>query len=153
MPEGGGLREAVRDVARHASAVARLQGELTRSELRSSGLLGFGAAVFAVMSFLLLTTLFVAALAIPLPLWLAILIVMLVYMALAGVLGVAFRASRQSGVAKDQARITMATLRSARSNAGGDATPQVTAAPTGSPSASPAAPLVPDAQGSHVDGV
>jgi hypothetical protein len=110
MTEGGGLREAANDVARHASAVARLQAELTRSELRSSGVLGFGAAVFAVMAFLLLTTLLVAALAIPFPVWLAILIVMLVYMALAVVLGAAFRKSRQAGVAKDQARVTAAAL-------------------------------------------
>jgi len=143
MPEGGGIKDAVSDVARHASAVARLQAELSRSELRSSGLLGFGAAVFAVMAFLLLTVLFVAVLAIPLPLWLAILIVLLVYGSLSAVLGIAFRRSRQAGVAKDQARITIATLKSAR--AGGSGAPQpatpTPAASSPSVSSSPAAAL------------
>ena len=143
MAEGGGLREAVGDVARHASAVARLQAELSRSELRSSGLLGFGAAVFAVMAFLLLTTLFVAALAIPLPLWLAILIVLVVYATLAAVLGAAFKRSRQAGVATDQARITMATLRSARANGAGNTTaPPATPSPT-APFQTPTAPASP----------
>jgi len=146
MPKDGGFREAVGDVARHASAVARLQSELTRSEVRSSALLAFGAAVFAVMAFLLLTTLFVASLAIPLPLWLAILIVMLVYLALAGVLAVAFRATRQSGVAKDQARLTLAALRSARGDGAGQ-----TSAPTTPPPLPTAPEPVADIQERHVD--
>jgi len=109
-----GLRQAATDVLRHAKAVARLHGELTRSEVRTSGVLGFGAAVFAVMSFLLLTTLFVAALAIPLPLWLAILIVTVLYASMAAVLGIAFRKSRQEGVAKDQVGLTAAALGAGR---------------------------------------
>ncbi|HEY7280633.1 MAG TPA: phage holin family protein, partial [Actinomycetota bacterium] len=89
MARGGGLREALREVAQSASNVARLQAELSRSDLKQTSALGLGAAVFGVLAFLLLTTLFVIALAIPLPAWLAILIVMLVYMAIAAALGAA----------------------------------------------------------------
>jgi hypothetical protein len=121
MPDG--LRQAATDVARHAKAVARLHAELTKSEVRSSGLLGFGAAVFAVLGFLLLTTLFVVALAIPLPLWLATLIVTLVYFAVAAVLGLALRKTRQESVAKDQVRLTAAALGAGRKGAAARTSP------------------------------
>jgi hypothetical protein len=130
MARGGGLREALREVAQSASNVARLQAELSRSDLKQTSALGLGAAVFGVLAFLLLTTLFVIALAIPLPAWLAILIVMLVYMAIAAALGAAYRHARVNSVARQQARVTSATLKRI-SGKGAPAPPPVAPPPAG----------------------
>jgi len=111
MADRGGLREAAQEVARRAASVARLQSELARSELKSSSALAFGAAVFGVFAFALFTTLLVAALAIPLPVWLSVLIVMVLYLIAAGVLGSAFRRTKGAPLAKQQARVTATALR------------------------------------------
>ena len=126
MAAGNGLRGALREVAQSASSVARLQAELTRSDLKTSSVLGLGAAMFAFMGFLLLTTLFVIALAIPLPAWLAILIVMVVYLAVAAVLGIRYRQTRGGSIAREQAQLTAAVFRGIR---GSDDVPSVPAAP------------------------
>jgi hypothetical protein len=119
---GVGLRGAVKEVARRASAVARLQAELTKAELASTGKnaaigggLAAGAAFLGVFVFALLTTLFVVALAIPLPLWLAVLIVLVAYLIVAAVLGLLarnhFAQARGPRLAAEQAKLTAGALR------------------------------------------
>jgi hypothetical protein len=145
-----GLRAAAKEVAQRAASVARLQAELARSEMRGTALLGAGAAVFAIVGFMLLTCLFVVALAVPLPAWLATLIVTVVYFAVAAALGVAFRQARQGAVARDQARITAAAVRRAR----GDGAAESTLAPPGAVTnaAAPVPAAIPGSGGSHGDG-
>jgi len=121
---GVGLRRAVKEVARRASAVARLQAELTKAELANTGKnagigagLAAGAAFLAVFVFALLTTLLVVALALPLPLWLAVLIVLVVYLIVAAVLGLLarnhFAQAKGPRLAAEQAKLTVGALRGA----------------------------------------
>ena len=121
MAERKGLRGAISEVAQRASAVVRLQTELTRAELASSGKnaaagagLMIAAAFFAVFAFALLTALFVVALAIALPLWLAILIVLVVYLIVAAILVLLgrgrFREAKGAPMAREQARLTKAAV-------------------------------------------
>src|SRR3954447_20188504 len=122
MAAGTGLGGAVKEVARRASAVLRLQAELTKTELAANGKdaaigagLAAGAAFLAVFVFALLTTLFVVALAIPLPLWLAVLIVMVVYLVVTAVLGLVARSQfakvKGPKLAAEQAKLTSAAFR------------------------------------------
>ena len=121
MAANGGLREAARDVGRRAAAVLRLQVELARAELSSTGKnaaagtgLVVAAAFVAFFAFALLTTLFVVALALAVPLWLSVLIVFVVYVIVAAVLGLLARSRfrRANGVplASEQARRTRDAL-------------------------------------------
>jgi hypothetical protein len=89
-PERPGLGDAAKAVAEHASAIARLELELASLEIKrkliSMGLgigLLVGAAIFGVLGVMLLVALAVAALALVLPVWASIAIV------LGGALGVA----------------------------------------------------------------
>ena len=94
--EGAGLGEAAKQVAEHASALARLELELAALELgRKVKALALGIALALVAAILLLFALgfglasAAAALAIPLSTWLALLIVaggLLVAIALIGML-------------------------------------------------------------------
>jgi hypothetical protein len=95
---------------------------LTKAELASTGKnaaigggLAAGAAFLGVFVFALLTTLFVVALAIPLPLWLAVLIVLVAYLIVAAVLGLLarnhFAQARGPRLAAEQAKLTAGALR------------------------------------------
>jgi len=121
MATGTGLRDAVSEVARRASAVLRLQTELAKAELAKTGKnaaagagLAIGAAFFAVFAFALLTSLLVAALALVLPVWLSILIIMVLYLIVVGVLILLargrFRRANGIPLATEQARITKEKL-------------------------------------------
>jgi hypothetical protein len=99
-----GVGTAAKQVAEHASTLARLELELAGLELKrkagalGAGLgLGVGAAVIAVyaVGFLLATC--AVALALVLDLWLAMLIVTLILFALAGLLGMLAVASIKRG--------------------------------------------------------
>lgn len=138
MAAGAGLRGAIKDVARRATAVARLQAELAKAELAKSGKnagvglgLIIGAALIGFFAFALLTALFVVALANALPLWLSILIVLVVYLIVVAILGSLarshFNRAKGASVAAEQARLTLDAL---GLNRGGDgASPSPTAAP------------------------
>ena len=89
-----GVGGAVKQVAEHASALARLEFELAGIELkRKAGALGagaglgLGAAVLAVFGIGFLFATIAAALALVLPTWLALLAVTLGLLALAALLG------------------------------------------------------------------
>jgi hypothetical protein len=92
--ENGGVGSAARQVAEHASAVARLELQLAALELKRKAIalglgvgLGIGAAVF---SFLMLGFAFLtiaAALATAMATWLALLIVTGILLGLSGILG------------------------------------------------------------------
>ena len=121
MAAGTGVRGAVKEVARRASAVARLQAELAKAEFARTGKnagagagLALGAAFLGVFVFALLTALFVVALAYALPLWASILIVMIVYLLVAGGLVALsrdrFRHAKGMSVASEQARLTASAL-------------------------------------------
>ena len=92
--EHPGVGTAAKQVAEHASALARLELELAGLELkRKAGALGAGAGLGLAAAFLALFALgflfatIAAALAIVLDMWLALLIVTAGLIALAGVLG------------------------------------------------------------------
>jgi uncharacterized membrane protein YqjE len=91
----GGLGSAVKQVAEHASGIARLEVELAAMELKKKvvalGLgigLGVGAALFGLFMLGFLFATIAAVLATFLATWLALLIVTLVLGGLAGLLGV-----------------------------------------------------------------
>lgn len=149
MAAGSGLRDSVKEVARHGAAVLRLQAELARAELRDTaknagaGLaLVIGAAFFAFFVFALLTGLFVALLALALPVWASVLIVMVVYIVVIIVLVMVargrFRQAKGTPLAREQARLTKSALgldrakEDASSAAAGSATSSATeAGPSG----------------------
>ena len=94
--ETAGLGAAAKEVAGHASALARLEARLAVAELKEKastlGLgagLGLGAALCALFALGFAAATGVAALATVLPTWLALLIVTAVFLLLAGVLGLA----------------------------------------------------------------
>jgi tetrahydromethanopterin S-methyltransferase subunit G len=129
MPAGAGLRGAVKDVARRASAVARLQVELVKAELANTGKnagvgigLVIGAVFIGVFALALLTALFVVVLAIALPMWLSILIVLVVYLIVIAILGALarnrFRQAKGAPLAAEQARLTFDALGLSRSGDG-----------------------------------
>jgi uncharacterized membrane protein YqjE len=89
-----GVGGAAKQVAEHASALARLEIELASLELkRKAGALGagaglgVGAAVLGLFAFGFLLATITAALSIFLDTWLALLLVTVALLALAGVLG------------------------------------------------------------------
>ena len=151
MATGTGLRDAVSEVARRASAVLRLQTELAKAELAKTGKnaaagagLAIGAAFFAVFAFALLTSLLVAALALVLPVWLSILIIMVLYFVVVGVLillaRARFRRANGTPLAKEQARITKEALGFAQTGNGTSGAPAVvtpSVAPITPPAADP----------------
>ena len=116
-----GVGEAAKQVAEHASAIARLEFELASLELkRKAGALGagvglgIGAALLGLygLGFLLATA--AAALAIVLDTWLALLIVSLVLLVIAGILGaIAMRRIRRGTPPVPEQAIREAKLTSA----------------------------------------
>jgi uncharacterized protein (DUF983 family) len=125
MLAGTGLRGTLKEVARRATTVARLQAELAKAELASTGKnAGAGAALAAAAAFVgvfvfaLFTALLVVALAIALPVWLSILIVLVVYLIVAAVLGAIarslFRRAKGAPLTSEQARLTASALRPGR---------------------------------------
>ncbi len=93
-PGNASLGSAAKDVAEHASALVRLELELAKLEVgRKVGLLGVGiglavgAALVAVYAVGFLFATIAAALATFLPTWLALLIVTLFLLLVAGILG------------------------------------------------------------------
>ena len=123
--DGPGVGTAAKDVADHAKALVGLELELAQLELKSkAGALGAGAgmgvaaAVLALYAggFLLATV--AAALATTLDTWLALLIVGVVLLVLAGILGMlAVRAFKRGAPpvpeqAIEEARLTSETLKS-----------------------------------------
>jgi hypothetical protein len=148
MLAGAGLRGAFKEVARRASAVARLQAELAKAELASTGKnagagagLAVGAAFIGVFAFALLTALLVVALAIALPVWLSILIVLLAYVIVVAVLGALaqsrFRRAKGAPLASEQARLTASALGLGRD---GEARPTLTRPNEPSPGVTSSAP-------------
>ncbi len=90
-----GVGAAARDVAEHASALARLELELAGHELKQKAgafgagvALAIGAAVLALFALGFLFATAAAALATVVDTWLALLIVALVLLAIGGLLGV-----------------------------------------------------------------
>jgi len=89
-----GVGDAAKQVAEHASALARLELELAGLELkRKAGALGtgvglsVGAAIFALFALGFLFATAAAALALVVDTWLALLIVSLALLVVAGILG------------------------------------------------------------------
>ena len=90
-----GVGAAAKDVAEHASALARLELELAGLELKqkagalgAGAALGVGAALVALFGVAFLLATVAAALATVLATWLALLLVGVALLALAGLLGV-----------------------------------------------------------------
>jgi hypothetical protein len=91
----GGLSSAAKEVADHASMIAKLELELAGLELKRKvaalgiGIgLGAGAALFALFGLTFLLAAAAAALALALSTWLALLVMFFAMLALAGVLGI-----------------------------------------------------------------
>jgi tetrahydromethanopterin S-methyltransferase subunit C len=102
--QNGGVGAAAKEVADHASAIAKLELELAGLELKrkiaslGTGIgMGVGAALFAVFGLGFLFATIAAGLATFLPTWLAILIVTLLLFVLAAVLGILARSAIQKG--------------------------------------------------------
>jgi hypothetical protein len=102
--QNGGVGGAAKDVAEHASAIARLELELAGIELKKKvgkiGLgigLGAGAAVLAVFFVGFLFATLAAVLATFMPWWLSLLIVTLVLLAGTALLGLLAKSSIQKG--------------------------------------------------------
>jgi putative superfamily III holin-X len=120
----GGVGAAAKDVAEHAGAIARLEAELASLELKEKVAalgIGIGLAVGAALCVLymvgfLLATI-AAALATFLPTWLALLIVTLALLVVAGILGLFARSSIRKGTppvpeqAIEEARLTTAAVK------------------------------------------
>ena len=122
---GPGLGAAAKQVAEHASSIARLEIELASLELKKKlaalGLgiaLGLGALLVLVYAVGFLFATIAAALATFLPTWLSLLIVTLLLFAVTGVLGFLALKRIQRGTppvpkqAIDEAKLTRQALRS-----------------------------------------
>jgi uncharacterized membrane protein YqjE len=93
--QNGGLGGAAKSVAEHASAIARLEIELAgievKKKVKALGIgigMGVAAAIFGLFGLAFVFATIAAALATFLATWLALLIVTIALLALAGVLGV-----------------------------------------------------------------
>ncbi len=124
-PPKASLGAAAKQVAEHASTLARLELELAQLEIKRKlaplGLgigLGVGAALFGLLALGFVFATLAAVLATFLPTWLALLIVTLLLLAVAGVMALlALRAVRRGGApvpeqAIEEARLTAAAIRS-----------------------------------------
>jgi hypothetical protein len=124
-PGNASLGSAAKEVAEHASALVRLEIELAKLEIsRKVGLLGIGiglgigAAVVAVYAVGFLFATIAAALATFLPTWLALLIVTLFLLLVAGILGMLALSRIKRGAppvpeqAIEEARLTTEALKS-----------------------------------------
>lgn len=123
--QNGGVGGAAKQVAEHASSIAKLELELATLELKKKvtslavGIgLGIGAALFALFMFGFLFATIAAALATFLATWLALLIVTLFLGALAGLLGVLALGRIKKGTppvpeqAIREAKLTQAAIKS-----------------------------------------
>src|SRR5436190_23153558 len=119
-----GVGPAAKQVAEHASSLARLELELASLELKKKvaalgvGIgLGVGAALFGVFFLGFLFATLTAVFATFLPTWLALLIVTLLLLAIAGVLGILARGSIAKGTppvpeqAIEEAKLTSSALK------------------------------------------
>jgi hypothetical protein len=120
-----GIGAAAGRVAEHARRLVQLELELAKSEIKRKATemgvgigLGVGAALFAFLGVSLLVATCVAALALVLPVWAAILIVGVVALLIAGGLGAVSLALLKKGAppvpeqAIEEARITSEALKS-----------------------------------------
>lgn len=125
VAEGGGMGQAAKRVAEHASTLARLELELAQLELkRKAAALGLGAglglaaALLGVFALAFGLAAAAAALAIVVSTWLALLIVFGALVAFAGLLGVLALVGVRRGTppvpeqALAEARLTTEALRS-----------------------------------------
>jgi hypothetical protein len=123
--ESPGLGAAAKDVAEHASTIARLELELASLELKRKvgalgvGLaLGFGALFFGLYALGFGFATVAAALATFLPTWLSLLLVTVFLLLVAGVLGLLAMRNIRRGTppvpkqAIDEAKLTTQTLKS-----------------------------------------
>jgi uncharacterized membrane protein YqjE len=102
-PRDRGFGELVKDLASQTSTLVRQEIRLAQAEVtqkgklagKGAGMLG-GAAVAALLGLGALTALLIIALDAALPLWLAALIVMVLWLAVAGVLAMAGRNALQA---------------------------------------------------------
>lgn len=121
---GHGLTEAARGVAEHASALARLELRLALTEVRRKALrLGMGAALlagaalFGLLALTIAVAAGIAAIALALPVWLALLTVGGFLFLLSGLLGVVGLGLVKRGTppvpeaAIEEARLTTEALR------------------------------------------
>jgi hypothetical protein len=121
----GGVGSAAKEVAEHAGAIARLEAELAKLELKQKvaalGMgagLGLGAAVCAVFMLGFLLAAIAAALATFLDTWLALLIVTAGLLAIAAILGLLALRSIKRGTppvpeqAIAEAKLTTAAVKS-----------------------------------------
>jgi len=122
--QNGGVGGAAKDVAEHASAIARLELELAGLELKKKGGqiglgigLGAGAALLALYCIGFLFATLAAVLATFMPWWLSLLIVTLVLLAAAAGLGWFAKSSIQKGSppvpeqAIEEAKLTQTALK------------------------------------------
>lgn len=122
-----GLAEAARHVTEHASAIARLEAQLAMQEVKrkatklaGSVVLLAGAGLFGGIAFLLGIAAGVAAIAIVLPAWASLLIVMGFLLLLAGPLGLVGLILLKRGAppipeqAIEEARLTTEALKNGR---------------------------------------
>jgi putative superfamily III holin-X len=122
--QNGGVGEAAKGVAEHASAIARLELELASIELKKKvaalgiGLgLGAGAALLAVFFVGFLFATLAAVLATFMPWWLSLLIVTLLLLGGAALLGLLAKSSIEKGTppvpeqAIEEAKLTQTALK------------------------------------------
>ncbi len=122
--DGAGLTGAAREVADHASAIARLEVELARLELRDKAIslalgtgLGGGALLFAFFALAFLLSAVAAALALVMPVWAALLVTSILLGALTAALALLARNRFQHGTppvpeaAIQEAKLTAQALR------------------------------------------
>ena len=120
----GGIRGAAKQVAEHASSIAKLELELAALELKKKvaalglGLaLGIGAAIFGLFTLAFLFATIAAALATFLSTWLALLVVTVILLVLTGTLGALARGRIKQGTppvpeqAILEAKLTQETLK------------------------------------------
>jgi len=102
-PRERGIGELVKDLANQTSSLVRQEIKLAQAEVtqkgklagRGAGMLG-GAAVFALLALGALTTLLIVALDAALPLWLAALLITLLWCVVAAALGLSGRKALQA---------------------------------------------------------
>ena len=122
--QNGGVGGAAKDVAEHASAIARLELELAQIEIKEkvaalgAGIgFGAGAALLAVYFVGFLFATLAAVLATFMPWWLSLLIVTIVLLAAAAGLGLMAKASFKKGTppvpeqAIEEAKLTQTALK------------------------------------------
>lgn len=103
-PESPGVGTAAKQVAEHASRLAKLRLELAKLELKSKATaigLGVGAAVVALYALGFLLATIAVALSIVLDAWLALLLVTLGLLLVAAVLGLSARAKLAGGATEN----------------------------------------------------